>query len=121
MIAEWILERIETLQVKKVAALDDTDHGARGIGSIGTKQLTQSPQAKGKKGTRKKNPLSSVSGSRLQQAQNLVNMVVNAGPGPSSSSWLARGSTDGWKVVSPNSVPGETTEEVGESTAGVDS
>ena len=42
-------------------------------------------------------------------------------PGPSCSSWLARGSTDEWEVVSPYSVPGGTTVEVGESTAGVDS
>ena len=41
--------------------------------------------------------------------------------GPSSSSWLARGSTDGWEVVSPNNVPMGTTVEAGESTAGVDS
>ena len=48
-------------------------------------------------------------------------MVVSAGPGPSCSSWLARGSTDEWEVVSPDSVPGGTTIEVRESTAGVDS
>ena len=36
-IAQVILERIETPQVKKVAALDDTDHGAGGFGSTGTK------------------------------------------------------------------------------------
>ena len=46
---------------------------------------------------------------------------VNVGPGPSCSSWLARGSTDGWEVVSPDSVLGGTTIEVGESMVGVDS
>ena len=35
-IAQLILKRIETPQVKKVAALDDTDRGARGFGSTGT-------------------------------------------------------------------------------------
>ena len=34
---------------------------------------------------------------------------------------LAQGSTDEWEVVSPDSVPGGTTVEVGESTAGLDS
>ena len=48
-------------------------------------------------------------------------MVVSAGLGPSSTSGMARGSTDGQEVESPNSVPGGTTEEVGESMAGVDS
>ena len=36
-IAQLILERLETPQVKKVAALDDTDCGAGGFGSTGTK------------------------------------------------------------------------------------
>ena len=57
-IAQLILERIETPQVKKVAALDDTDRVAGGFGSTGTKRLTQSSQAKDKKGTKKKNLLS---------------------------------------------------------------
>ena len=48
-------------------------------------------------------------------------MVVSTGLGPSSTSGLAWGSTDGQEVVSPDSVPGGTTVEVGESTAGVDS
>ena len=48
-------------------------------------------------------------------------MVVSTRPGPSSTSWLARGSTDGQEVVSPDSVPGGMTVEVRESTAGVDS
>ena len=48
-------------------------------------------------------------------------MVVSAGPGPPCLSWLARGSTDGWEVESPDSVPGGTIVEVGESIAGVDS
>ena len=63
-IAQLILERIETPQVKKVAALDDTDCGAGGFRSTGTKQLTQSSPAKDKKGTKKKNPLSPSPGSR---------------------------------------------------------
>ena len=53
-IAQLILERIETLQVKKVVALDDTDRGARGFGSMGTKQLIQSSPAKDKKVQRKR-------------------------------------------------------------------
>ena len=36
-IAQLILERIKTPQVKKVAVLDDTDRGAGGFGSMGTK------------------------------------------------------------------------------------
>ena len=48
-------------------------------------------------------------------------MVVSAGPGPSSMSGMARGSTDGQEVESPDSVPGGTTVEVGESIAGMDS
>ena len=48
-------------------------------------------------------------------------MVVSIGPGPSCLSWLAWGSTDEREVVSPDNVPGGTTVEVGESTAGVDS
>ena len=48
-------------------------------------------------------------------------MVVSAGPGPSSTSGMTRGSTNGQEVESPNSVPRGTTEEVGESMAGVDS
>ena len=120
-IAQLILERIETPQVKKVAALDDTDRGAGGFGSTGTKQLTQSSPTKDKKGTKKKNPLSPSPGSQSRQAHNSVHMVVSAGPGPSSTSGMARGSTDGQEVESPDSVPGGTTVEVGESMAGVDS
>ena len=52
---------------------------------------------------------------------NSVHMVFSAGPGPSSTSGMARGSTDGQEVASPDSVPGGTTVEVGESMAGVDS
>ena len=48
-------------------------------------------------------------------------MVVSAGLEPSYLSWLARGSTDGWEVESPDSVPRGTTVEVGESIVGVDS
>ena len=36
-IAQLILERIETSQVKKVATLDDTYNGARGVESTGVK------------------------------------------------------------------------------------
>ena len=104
-----------------MAALDDTDRGAGGFGSTSTKQLTQSSQAKDKKGTKKKNPLSPLPGSRSRQTQNSVNMVVSTEPGPSSTSWMARRSTNGQEVVSPNCVLGGTTVEVGESTAGVDS
>ena len=62
-IAQLILEGIETPQVKKVAALDDTGHGAGGFGSMGTKQITQSSPRKDKKGIKKKNPLSPAPGS----------------------------------------------------------
>ena len=54
LIAQIILERIETPQVKKVVALNDTDHGARGLGSTGTKQLTQSLPSKEKRVQRKR-------------------------------------------------------------------
>ena len=104
-----------------MATLDDTDRGARGFRSTGTQQLTQSSPAKDKKGIKKKNPLSPTPGSQSQQAHNSVHMVVSVGPGPSSTSGMAWGSTDGQEVESPNSVPGGTTVEVGESTAGVDS
>ena len=93
-IAQLILKRIETPQVKKVTALDDTDHRAGGFGSTSTKQLTQSSPVKDKKGIKKKNPLSPSPGSRLWEAHNLVHMVVSAGPGPSSTSGMARGSTN---------------------------
>ena len=36
-IAQLILERFETPQVKKVIVLDDIDHGIGGFGSIGAK------------------------------------------------------------------------------------
>ena len=103
-----------------MAALEDTDCGAGGFGSTGAKQVTQSSPATNKKGTKKKNPLSPSPGSQSRQAHNLVHMVVSAGPGPSSTSGMARGSTDGQEVESPNCVPGGTTEEVGESMVGVD-
>ena len=45
-IAQLILERIETPQVKKVATLDDTDRGAGGFGSTGLKPFVQSSQSK---------------------------------------------------------------------------
>ena len=104
-----------------MAALDDTDRGVGGFGSTGTKQLTQSSPPKEKKGAKKKNPLSPSLGSRSWQAQNSVHMVLSAGLGPSSTSGLARGSTNDQEVVSPDSDPGGTTIEIGESMAGVDS
>ena len=48
-------------------------------------------------------------------------MVVSAGPGSTSTSGMAQGTTDGQEVESPDSVLGGTTVEVGESMAGVDS
>ena len=116
-IAQVILERIETPQVKKVATLDDTDHGAGGFGSTGMKPIVQSSLQKDKKGKKKKNSLSPTLGSRPRQAQNSVNMVVSAGPGPSSTSWVARESTYEGMVAFPNCVPRGTTIEAGESTA----
>ena len=104
-----------------MAALDDTNCGAGGFGSTGTKQLMQSSPAKNKKGIKKKNPLSPAPRSQLRQVHNSVHMVVSAGPGPSSTTGMARGSTDGQEVEAPDSVPGGTTVEVGESMAGVDS
>ena len=53
-IAQLILERIKTLQVKKVATLDDTDRGAGGFGSTGIKPIVQSPQKKIKRVKRKR-------------------------------------------------------------------
>ena len=52
---------------------------------------------------------------------NSVNMVVSVGPEPSYLSWMAHASTDGWKIDSPNSVPGGTTTEVTEFTERMDS
>ena len=45
-VAQLMLERIETPQAKKVAALNDTNRGGGGFGSTGTKQLTQSSPSK---------------------------------------------------------------------------
>ena len=104
-----------------MAALDDTDRGAGGFGSTGTKQLKQSSPSKDKKGKKKKNSLCPAPGSQSWQAHNSVHIVVSAGPGPSSTSGMARGSTNGQEVESPDSVPGGTIVEVGESMAGVDS
>ena len=61
-IAQLILERIETPLVKKVATLDDTNHGGGGFGSTGRKPIVQSPQQKDKKGQKKKNSLSPTPG-----------------------------------------------------------
>ena len=120
-IAQLILERIETPQVKKVPTLDDTDRGARGFGSIGLKPFVQSSQQKDKKGKKKKSSLSPTPGSRQRQATNSVNMVVGVEPGPSSTSWMAQESTNEGEVVFPDCVPGGTTVEAGEFTVGVDS
>ena len=104
-----------------MATLDDTDRGAGGFGSTGIKPIVQSPQQKDKKGQKKKSSLSPTPGSRPRQAQNSVNMVVSAGPGPSSTSWMARESTYKGTVAFPDCVLWGTTEEAEESTAGVDS
>ena len=104
-----------------MATLDDIDRGAGGFGSTGIKPIVQSPQQKDKKGPKKKNSLSPTPGSRLWQAQNSVNMVVSAWPGPSSMSWMTRESTYEGIVAFPDCVPGGTTVEARESIAGVDS
>ena len=62
-IAQLILERIKTPQVKKVATLDDTYRGVGGFGSTGTNPIVQSTQQKDKKGQKKKNSLSPTPGS----------------------------------------------------------
>ena len=104
-----------------MATFDGSNHGVGGFASTGVKPLVQLPQSKYKKGQNKKNPLSPTLGSYLWQAQNSINMVVNVGLGPSSLSWLAQGSTDGWEVESLDNVPRGTTIEVGKSIVGVDS
>ena len=48
-------------------------------------------------------------------------MVVDVEPGSSSTSWMARESTDKMEVVFPDCFPGGTIVEVGEFIAGVDS
>ena len=58
-IAQLILERIKTPQVKKVATLDDIDRGAHGFGSTRVKPIVQSSQQKDEKGKKKKSSLSS--------------------------------------------------------------
>ena len=63
-IAQLILERIETPQVKKVATLDDTDRGASGFGSTGVKPMVQPSQQKDNKGKKKKISLSPSLGSQ---------------------------------------------------------
>lgn len=60
-IAQLILERIETPELKKVAVIDDTGRGARGFGSIGKQSKLLSLQINHKQG--KKNPPSSRPGS----------------------------------------------------------
>ena len=66
---------------------------------------SSSPLNQNIKRVKNKNPLSPKLGSQLQQVQNSVNMVVSTGLGPYCSSWMARGSIDGWKVDFPNNVP----------------
>ena len=63
-IAQLILGRIETPQVKNVATLDDIDRGAGGLGSTGLKPFVQSPPQKDKKGKKKKGSLSPIPGSQ---------------------------------------------------------
>lgn len=53
-IAQLILEWIETPQVKKVAALDDTNCGAGGVGSKGMQSTHLSPTQIRKKVKRKR-------------------------------------------------------------------
>ena len=103
-----------------MVALDDTTHGARGFGSAGTKQLNMSSPSKDKKSTKKKNLLSPLPRSQPRQVQNSVNTLVGARPGPSFTSGLARGFTNGQEVVSLDNAPGGMIVEVGESTVGVD-
>ena len=62
-IGQLILERIETPQLKKVATLDNTDHGVGGFGSTKIKPIVQSSQQKDKKGKKKKSSLSPTPGS----------------------------------------------------------
>ena len=83
--------------------------------------IVQSSQQKDKKGKKKKNSLSPIPGSRPWQAQNSGNMVGSAGPGPSFTSWMAWESTYEGTVAFPDCVLGGTTEEAGESIAGLDS
>ena len=52
-IAQLILERIETPQVKKVATLDDTGRDEGGFGSTGIKTFVQPIQQQDKKGKKK--------------------------------------------------------------------
>ena len=54
-IAQFILERINTPPIRKVAVLEDTDRGDGGFGSTGTHSFDQSTP-KNKKGKKKKNP-----------------------------------------------------------------
>ena len=104
-----------------MAALDDTNHGARGFSITRVKALVQYLQSKYKMGQKRKNSLSAAPGSQPRQVQNLINMMVSVGTGPSSLSWLAQRSADGWEVECPDRVLGGTTIEVGESTPRVDS
>ena len=83
-IAYAIPERIETPQVKKVATLDDTNHGARGFGSSRIQSLSQSTRTNNKNGKIKNNTLPSKLGIGQWQAQGSVNMVLSMGPGPSN-------------------------------------
>ena len=90
-----------------MATLDDTDRGAGGFGSTGIKPIVQSSQQKDKKGKKKKSSLSPIHQVHDRgKQQNSVNMVVNVGPGPSSTSWMTRESTYEGTVVFPDCVPG---------------
>ena len=104
-----------------MATLDDTDHGTGGFGSTRVKSFIQSSQSKDKKGEKRKSSLSPILGSRPWQAQNSVNIVVNIGPGPSSTHWMAWESIHEGKVIFPDGVPGGTIVEAGEFTVSVDS
>ena len=53
-VAQLILERIKTPQVKKMATLPHTDRGASGFGSTGVKPIVQASQQEDKKGEKKK-------------------------------------------------------------------
>ena len=103
-IPQLILESIDTPQVKKVVALDDTDHR---VGVLAPSR-SLSPLSQKTKWVQRKIILYP-----QHQAQNSINMVINVGPGPSSTCWLARGSTNDREVDSPNSVPGGRLERSG--------
>ena len=65
-IVQLIFEQIETLQVKKVATLDDTNRGVGEFGSTRVKPLVLSPQSKHKKIQKKNNSPSPIPSSQQQ-------------------------------------------------------